>query len=493
MLLLLSLVWLLLVKCCRGEEDYFSSLEGVFEESCRPSSVFLESSLDQAALAVAREFLDEKSCRDEYQPLDENDAYGAFRSAAEAAAGVEKAIALAIVLLVIEHGAAPFDDPEIVELCRSLDVSSRNSLVTSLEDYFGDFYATAALELGSLRFSLLEEAEDDLDPSERVAEDSVELWIDVLFFLVVFGVACALSATLRKFYRLAASCEEEELEMPCATKPNNVSLARGEPANYGGGKASSHRKRHRTKNKVSAPPSTIRRRKSEEEHVAASSSSEEEEDDDESDRGLVVGEDQRLVAVVPTRTPSSTQVSQRWKKKRERKEKTVDAPHQQTAARKAAPDKRPPPVVAAQTPPAALPKSGSSKPATSAKVDRRSFAQAALGHAPPPASSSAASSVKVVPLPPNVDDLELRSRFARYGGVLGARVFRDADPPHGYVDFDCRAKAVAAAFDANGRSLFGDGDERVACIVRERAMSADLSDNTNRRLYQVQQQPQPQQ
>ena len=79
-----------------------------------------------------------------------------------------------------------------------------------------------------------------------------------------------------------------------------------------------------------------------------------------------------------------------------------------------------------------------------------------------------------MPLPPHVGDDDLRARFANYGGVVGVRVFGAASPPHGYVDFSCRADAVAAAFDAHGRSLFVDSDlGRVACIVRERALSED--------------------
>ena len=46
-------------------------------------------------------------------------------------------------------------DGEVVALCRSLDPEARESLVSSLEEYFGDFYDTAAVELGALRYALL--------------------------------------------------------------------------------------------------------------------------------------------------------------------------------------------------------------------------------------------------------------------------------------------------------------------------------------------------
>ena len=115
---------------------------------------------DDAALAVARCVLgggggDDESCSGDYEDYGDVDAFGAFRAAAAAAAGVEKATALAIVLLVIEHGAAPFDDPEVVALCRALAPEARESLVSSLEEYFGDFSRRPAVELGALRYALL--------------------------------------------------------------------------------------------------------------------------------------------------------------------------------------------------------------------------------------------------------------------------------------------------------------------------------------------------
>ena len=194
-------------------------------------------SFDDAALAVAREFVlgggggDDESCSGDYEDYGDVDAFGAFRAAAAAAAGVEKATALAIVLLVIEHGAAPFDDPEVVALCRALAPEARESLVSSLEEYFGDFYETAAVELGALRYALLSTEERRAAVAEMAAarpygealpeeatmllerlgagglfeadDDSVELWIDVVFFLLVFGVLCALSAALRRACSLA--------------------------------------------------------------------------------------------------------------------------------------------------------------------------------------------------------------------------------------------------------------------------------------------------
>lgn len=275
-----------------------------------------ECAYDDTALAVAREFVDElDECVDE-------DAYGAFRAAAGSAAGVEKATALAIVLLVIEHGAAPFDDPEVVALCRSLDRAGRESLVASLEEYFGDFYETAAVELGSLRYALEEEPED------------VDLWVDIVFFLVVFGVACGLSALLRRLFKFAVK---------------------------------------------DAKPVKKRRKKHKKPQLVVSSDSE------------------------------------------------------------------PEPVI--QEEPPEPPK-------------------------PPPPTLTTVFSVKVVPLPPDVQDDDLRRTFARYGGVVGARVFGHASPPHGYVDFECRADAVAAAFHAHGSFLVGDAVQ-VACIVRERTLSSD--------------------
>ena len=129
-----------------------------------------------AALAVAREFVlsgagdgDGESCAGDFDDYGDVDAYGAFRAAAAAAAGVEKATALAIVLLVIEHGAAPFDDPEVVALCRALEPEARESLVASLEEYFGDFYDTAAVELGALRYALLSAEERRAAVAEMAA------------------------------------------------------------------------------------------------------------------------------------------------------------------------------------------------------------------------------------------------------------------------------------------------------------------------------------
>lgn len=381
--------------------------------------------LDEAALAVAREFvLDSESCEsdDSYEVLEEADAYGAFRAAAAAAAGVEKATALAIVLLVIEHGAAPFDDPEVVALCRSLDRASRDSLVTSLEDYFGDFYDTAALELGSLRYALLH------DDSE-FDEDEVDLWIDVVFFLVIFGAACGLSAALRTFYRLASAPRDK-----ASPAPNSAT------------RTTRRRQRQHKKH----PP----REKSSKKSDMSSS------DDDDDALPLPP-------VVAPDKQPSAPQRSSQTPPQRNNH-------HQKAIAKAAPPEAKPPPA-----PPQRRRRPSTAAPAPAhralprlpldlaAKVDRRSFAEAALGQAKP-----VAASVKVVPLPPHVGEDDLRARFARYGGVVGARVFGHADPPHGYVDFECRADAVAAAFDAHGRSLFLDNDlGRVACIVRERAAS----------------------
>ena len=112
---------------------------------------------------------DDESCSGDYEDYGDVDAFGAFRAAAAAAAGVEKATALAIVLLVIEHGAAPFDDPEVVALCRALAPEARESLVSSLEEYFGDFYETAAVELGALRYALLSTEERRAAVAEMAA------------------------------------------------------------------------------------------------------------------------------------------------------------------------------------------------------------------------------------------------------------------------------------------------------------------------------------
>ncbi|KAK7232618.1 hypothetical protein SO694_00035163 [Aureococcus anophagefferens] len=117
------------------------------------------------ALAVAREFVlsnagdGAESCGAGGDDYGDVDAYGAFSARPRPRA--EKATALAIVLLVIEHGAAPFDDPEVVALCRSLDPDARESLVSSLEEYFGDFYDARrrASSSGALRYALLSNEE----------------------------------------------------------------------------------------------------------------------------------------------------------------------------------------------------------------------------------------------------------------------------------------------------------------------------------------------
>lgn len=423
---------------------------------------------------------------DGHELLEEVDAYSAFRAAAAAAAGVEKATALAIVLLVIEHGAAPFDDPEVVALCRALDRASRESLVSSLEDYFGDFYDTASLELGSLRYALLHDDDEDVLFEPALLDEDVELWIDVLFFLVVFGAACALSAALRTFYRLASA-------HPHAT----------DTLSHPAVKATSRRRTKQRKKVVltslgaakSDPPNSLPTAPSTQNDDDARTQEHESDDDDEDD--LVPAP----AAAAARSVPPQAQPPQRWQKAhrphhhKEYRSLSKDGAlcedtsppttaiavvsEASAAAAGQQPSPQPqraltPPRRKKPAPPSSTPQARRPIDLASSKVDRRSFAEAALGTAKPtePPPSIVAASVKVVPLPPDVCDEDLRARFARYGGVVGARVFGDADPPHGFVDFECRADAVAAAFDAHGRSLFVDSDfGRVACIVRERALS----------------------
>ncbi|KAJ8599251.1 hypothetical protein CTAYLR_006208 [Chrysophaeum taylorii] len=353
--------------------------------------------------AVLREFVVEKEECAAAEVVVEDDAFGAFRAAAVSAAGVEKATALAIVLLVIEHGAAPFDDPEVVALCRSLDRPSRESLLASLEDYFGDFYESASLELGALRYALEDEPEE---------EEEDELWIDIFFFLIVFGVACALSAAVRRLSRLSKPKKKKRQKLKKKKTPKLLLIVE-----------------------------------------------EEESSDDE------------LEEVV--REPSPEPDPKPNKRKQPKKE-TKPSPKPPAPPK---PRRRPSPVVRLPQ----RPQEASKQPVVGSLVDCRSFAEAL---APTKKHQQVVASVKVVPLPPRVRDRDLENRFARYGGVVGARVFGDADPPHGYVDFSCRADAVAAAFDAHGRALFSttttttaSGDDgRVACIVRERALSdSDLN------------------
>lgn len=422
---------------------------------------------------------------DAHELLEEADAYSAFRAAAAAAAGVEKATALAIVLLVIEHGAAPFDDPEVVALCRALDRESRESLVRSLEDYFGDFYDTASLELGSLRYALLHDDDEDVLFEPALLDEDVELWIDVLFFLVVFGAACALSAALRTFYRLASAHPHtsDKLTHPAV-------------------KATSRR---RTKQRKKVVLTSLGASKSDPPTSPPTASSTPNGDDNRKQEHESDDDDEEDIVPAPTaaaaRSVPQQAQPQRWKKAhrphhhKEYRSLSKDGAlsddttpsttaiavvsEASAAAAGHHPSPQPqraltPPRRKKPAPPASTPQARRPIDFASSKVDRRSFAEAALGTAKPtePPPSIVAASVKVVPLPPDVCDEDLRARFARYGGVVGARVFGDADPPHGFVDFECRADAVAAAFDAHGRSLFVDSDfGRVACIVRERALS----------------------
>eukprot|EP00630_Chrysocystis_fragilis_P004906 CAMPEP_0197393850 /NCGR_PEP_ID=MMETSP1165-20131217/4551_1 /TAXON_ID=284809 /ORGANISM="Chrysocystis fragilis, Strain CCMP3189" /LENGTH=448 /DNA_ID=CAMNT_0042919527 /DNA_START=44 /DNA_END=1390 /DNA_ORIENTATION=+ len=416
-----------------SEEYYYQGWVEASQCGGGSSVLFAGESLDEAALAVAREFVADETCATSYELLEEADAYGAFRAAAAAAAGVEKATALAIVLLVIEHGAAPFDDPEVVSLCRSLDRASRDSLVSSLEDYFGDFYDSAALELGSLRYALLHEDDDSL-------EEDVELWIDVAFFMCVFGVACGLSAVLRNFYRLAASAGV------AATSVAKQPRRRAKPR----------------KKKPLVAASGEDESVSEE---AAADSEEEEESEEEPPRRASFEEEDSSSREENSASAYSQRRPPRTARAPKRPAKLPEKPPRRRRHHPGSQTLGLPPR--APSPSAAPPQQ--QKPSLSSKVDRRSFAEALSATKPPPEQPVVAASVKVVPLPPEIGDAQLRARFARYGGVVGARVFGDADPPHGYVDFERRADAVAAAFDAHGRSLFSlDTDNRVACIVRER-------------------------
>ena len=128
------------------------------------------------------------------------------------------------------HGAAPFDDPEVVALCRALarkraKASSRRSRSTL------GLLRDGRCRVGALRYALLSTEERRAAVAEMAAarpygealpeeatmllerlgagglfeadDDSVELWIDVVFFLLVFGVLCALSAALRRACSLA--------------------------------------------------------------------------------------------------------------------------------------------------------------------------------------------------------------------------------------------------------------------------------------------------
>ena len=482
-----------------------------------------------AALAVAREFVlsnagdGAESCGAGGDDYGDVDAYGAFRAAASAAAGVEKATALAIVLLVIEHGAAPFDDPEVVALCRSLDPDARESLVSSLEEYFGDFYDSAAVELGALRYALLSNEEKRAAMAEMSAhgydalpeeasfllerlggggffedDDVVELWIDVLFFLLVFGALCALSAMLRRAYSLAAraralraSEREEAREKEAAEERASRRRRRGEARS--GAKKPPPRPRPKSPERPGddAAPSS------------ASSSSSSSDDDAPEANGFGAaaaaprhrnggaaargGRPKAKAREAARAAPAAPPTPRADKKKApkgepkaaERRSRGDErrAKAQQRADRDKASSPRPPQ-------PAAAPAPASRVNAWAAPDPPRPPPQTAPGLGSPPAAPRSprgvapraaprppdvAASVKVLPVPPGATGGDLVAAFARYGGVLGARVDRGGVA---YVDFATRNCAVAAAFDAHGRPLFAGGDA-VSCIVRERSNSLD--------------------
>ncbi|CAH0365807.1 unnamed protein product [Pelagomonas calceolata] len=510
-------------------------------------------SFDDAALAVAREFVlgggggDDESCSGDYEDYGDVDAFGAFRAAAAAAAGVEKATALAIVLLVIEHGAAPFDDPEVVALCRALAPEARESLVSSLEEYFGDFYETAAVELGALRYALLSTEERRAAVAEMAAarpygealpeeatmllerlgagglfeadDDSVELWIDVVFFLLVFGVLCALSAALRRACSLA-----NRSRRPQADRQADDAVARLLAEDDRERKARLKRtgrtprgRSPRAKPNGSSVPTTTRSPSPS--ATASDASSSEAEMPDLPLRG---GKPSRPAArpksardasgskrggplkpkKVPKEVPKATE-----EKKPSRRARAREKSAQKAAAAAAAAATQPPPppvapapqpvqppitphvappasVWASPDPPPPPPQRQPFQPPgfdssySSPEASRLPSLPVVAPH-PPPSLVTAAARVKVMPVPPNCGDDLLAEAFARYGSsVVGARVVFDRVAPYGYVDFATRSAAVAAAFQTHGAELFSGGGS-VSCIVvsntatRDRAGSLD--------------------
>ena len=510
-------------------------------------------SFDDAALAVAREFVlgggggDDESCSGDYEDYGDVDAFGAFRAAAAAAAGVEKATALAIVLLVIEHGAAPFDDPEVVALCRALAPEARESLVSSLEEYFGDFYETAAVELGALRYALLSTEERRAAVAEMAAarpygealpeeatmllerlgagglfeadDDSVELWIDVVFFLLVFGVLCALSAALRRACSLA-----NRSRRPQADRQADDAVARLLAEDDRERKARLKRtgrtprgRSPRAKPNGSSVPTTTRSPSPS--ATASDASSSEAEMPDLPLRG---GKPSRPAArpksardasgskrggplkpkKVPKEVPKATE-----EKKPSRRARAREKSAQKAAAAAAAAATQPPPppvapapqpvqppitphvappasVWASPDPPPPPPQRQPFQPPgfdssySSPEASRLPSLPVVAPH-PPPSLVTAAARVKVMPVPPNCGDDLLAEAFARYGSsVVGARVVFDRVAPYGYVDFATRSAAVAAAFQTHGAELFSGGGS-VSCIVvsntatRDRAGSMD--------------------
>lgn len=512
---------------------------------------------DDAALAVAREFVlggggadGDESCSGEYDDYTDVDAFGAFRAAAAAAAGVEKATALAIVLLVIEHGAAPFDDPEVVALCRALAPEARESLVSSLEEYFGDFYETAAVELGALRYALLSTEERRAAVAEMAAtrpygealpeeaslllerlgagglfeadDDSVELWIDVVFFLLVFGVLCALSAALRRACSLA-----HRSRRPQADRQADDAVARLLAEDDRERKA--RLKRTGRAPRARSPRPVIPTRSPSPSLTASDASSSEAE---MPDLPLRNGKPSRPAARPKTARDASGSKRGgplRTKKKAaeasklaEEKKPSRRARAREKSAQKAAAaaaiaatappppittplvvqpqplkpqpvtplqDARPPPasvwaspdpphqqVLPVQPPFQQLPP-GFNDSYSSPEASRLHSPQQPLRQMHPPPVLVAAARVKVMPVPANCGDDLLAEAFARYGSsVVGARVVFDRVAPYGYVDFATRSAAVAAAFQTHGSELFGM--HSVSCIVvsntaRDRAGSQD--------------------
>ncbi|KAJ1450862.1 hypothetical protein M885DRAFT_531297 [Pelagophyceae sp. CCMP2097] len=587
---------------CDGEDDCLYDGDAA---SCYAASG--ETDIDDAALAVAREFVlqnggyaHDESCSAQdddldgfgASDLDGFDAFGAFRAAAGAAAGVEKATALAIVLLVIEHGAAPFDDPEVVSLCRALDGDARESLLASLDEYFGDFYDTASLELNALR-ALLGKAgargdallwrsawgADGDDPSylmEQLArfddDDVIELWIDVVFGLLVFGIACLVSAAARRAYRAAAPEDARPAARPCpAPKARGARQADDEhkphkpqsrtkpphhakPAAANGAAKDAAATLANPQGKSSSAARRERRKKTQRGTKPLAANADADAADDASAEPAPVEEPPTQESPTPTAAPLTAAPGDgpsSWILVDEAEPAVDDADARRNGADDDADALLVDPLLAlgaearaaahgeatrldqafarGDADSAELPDHADKALSSSGPVARRAEASPAgaargLPSAPPgradradvtrqapadslwnaaaapweqrdsprrpldglaldglvpprPASpdSSVAASIKVLPLPRTVDEAALRAAFERYGGVVGARVFRDADPPHGYVDFADRSAAVAAAFDAHGRDDLFFENERVACIVRERAVHANDS------------------